>query len=345
MTDPDLVSIFSTSRRELLDNSFYLTSLIKGTQSNKSPLVRNKGRIYQLGLLCMEKNLKRHPSMEKEVINLYRLSDYYYPSEIKDPSIFITSTWMDYSNIYEEFSRDDKKWMITFVDFANRYLGGGWLGHGNVQEEQMIQRSPEMALLLGMFNGDRSDPQLLVRGRTYSDPYHPDPLLITNLRFYLHQSDEKAKSDAIHRPNYRIGNYFECIDSPPGVNVLAIAAPQLQPSERNAVYDEDLIMDLLNTAINGFALIKMYDQSKKKRSQLFTGLWGAGAFGHNSLMSIMVQIIAARLTEIDRLIIQGIDESLEAQIEERSAEIYEMESLDLDDYVQYLMSLDLKTKP
>lgn len=89
--------------------------------------------------------------------------------------------------------------------------------------------------------------------------------------------------------------------NPPALsNILAIAAPT-----GAGAYTRKQITDILQTAFNGFAAAVLESrrmQGEAAQTEIHTGWWGCGAFGGNRTLTALLQIIAAQLAGVGRLV-------------------------------------------
>lgn len=101
--------------------------------------------------------------------------------------------------------------------------------------------------------------------------------------------------------------------SPPTLsNILAIAAPV-----GRGEYSPGQIERITRTAYAGFAAAKSESQrfSPDARTVLHTGFWGCGAFGGNRVLMTALQVVAARLAQVELRFHLG-DSSGESPFEE-----------------------------
>ena len=86
------------------------------------------------------------------------------------------------------------------------------------------------------------------------------------------------------------------LDPPTVSNILAMEAPPggIGP------YDRETIADILLTACTGFVACKA--ESAPAGAIVHTGAWGTGAYGGDPVLMALLQLCAARLAGIDRLV-------------------------------------------
>jgi hypothetical protein len=90
------------------------------------------------------------------------------------------------------------------------------------------------------------------------------------------------------------------IDPPTRTNLIAIAAP----SGRHGRYSERDLRTILGTAVGGFTAARL--ESQRVWPDAHTGFWGCGAFGGNRHCMVLLQLLAARLSRIDRLVFHTV---------------------------------------
>jgi hypothetical protein len=107
-------------------------------------------------------------------------------------------------------------------------------------------------------------------------------------------------------PVVAIEKAIRVIDPPTVTNLIAIAAP----SGGNGEYKRGEIELILATAYTGFRAAKLESQranGENSRVVIHTGFWGCGAFGGNRELMALLQILAARLAGVDRLVFHTFD--------------------------------------
>ena len=154
-----------------------------------------------------------------------------------------------------------------FVDFANKYIGGGALSGGCVQEEILFAVEPEA--IVSMFFMEVMDDN--------------DAIRIDNLIQYSDYSGYgmsfKFEGNAIKNEN--IKKY----------NIIAIDAVCTFSS--GGVESESVERDLIKAYV-GFNLINFEDEKVEKLEKtIATGNWGCGAFGGDFELKFIQQWLAA----------------------------------------------------
>jgi hypothetical protein len=96
------------------------------------------------------------------------------------------------------------------------------------------------------------------------------------------------------------------IDPPTITNLIAIAAPACGRGE----YTADDVELILTTAYTGFAAAAAESRraaGDAATTVVHTGFWGCGAFGGNRVVMALLQLLAARLARVDRLVFHTFD--------------------------------------
>jgi hypothetical protein len=308
---------FPTTRSEFFQTKSSLETLIPTLQSSADFTVKNKGWLFQQGLNQLQSLLTADPAFGAEPIEmvvakgLHRpyLFNLPKPGKVKfdqDPA------WMDYASVLA--SPGFRRW---FADFANAVLGGGWRGHGNVQEEQMYQRCVELAIRSAAVTDHTrwDDGTYTQPPKHFAGENTASPILIKGLRCSLsfvgtYETDISriSKEDYSKKVMADVIQAAPISRADPSVHILAFAAPQLRSNDRRVPYSPLLALDLFNNAYTGMRMMKEADRAEGFQTYFETGLWGAGAFGHSARMSIAIQYLAARFAGIDTIMFKGIAE-------------------------------------
>ena len=144
----------------------------------------------------------------------------------------------------------------------------------------------------------------------------PTPVLVRGVERRVMIATEPDA--AAGRPNGLYGNRFAAgdesavrraatpVDPPTITNLIAIAAPAYGHGE----YTADDVESILTTAHTGFAAAARESRRAAGNSAatvIHAGFWGCGAFGGNRVMMAMLQLLAARLASIERLVFHTFD--------------------------------------
>lgn len=197
------------------------------------------------------------------------------------------------------------------LNFADPHLFVAYGGPLLAQDELQVLEHPALGSLCEALRAS-SDPRLqpitvengastpvLIRGverrcalATDPDPFAGRPLGLYGNRF------ARAKEDAIR-------GALTVLAPPTISNILAMSAP---PGGTGR-YTEDEIRNILVTAYTGFraAQIDAEIAAGPTSTVVHTGHWGTGAFGGNRVLMAVLQIVAARLAGIHRLVYHTVD--------------------------------------
>ncbi|KAL3877139.1 hypothetical protein ACJMK2_034889 [Sinanodonta woodiana] len=179
---------------------------------------------------------------------------------------------------------DDGAGMLQ-VDFANKYLGGGVLSHGCVQEEIRFLICPEMIISRLITEELSSDEALVMRGCERFSDYDGYSSTFKWKRSYT----DKTSRDKWGRI------YCE---------VVAIDALVFRNYKNQ--FQHHLVLRELNKAYCGF-----YRRlSPENLPAVCTGNWGCGAFGGDRRLKALIQLMAAAQAKRDVCYFTFDDEKL-----------------------------------
>ena len=157
------------------------------------------------------------------------------------------------------------------VDFANRFVGGGVLGHGCVQEEIRFVINPEM-IVARLFTESLKDQEALIMiGCEQFNSYSG------------YSSSFRWGGDYFDTTPLDIYNRRKC-------RVVAIDALSYKNSY-DQFKEKNLRRDLMK------AYVGFYSESENNRSPVASGLWGCGAFNGNAIRSALIQLMACSLVQ------------------------------------------------
>ncbi len=190
------------------------------------------------------------------------------------------------------------------VNFADPRLFVAYAGGLFAQDEMQVAEHPGLASL----------KQALVAadvGTRTDGPDGPTPVLVTGVeRRVAIETDPDA---AAGRPHGLYGNAFAAagpdavrrattpIDPPTVTNLVAIAAI----AGGRGRYTQHEIRRALVTAFTGFRAAVVESErlaGGPARVVVHTGHWGCGAFGGNRVLMALLQVLAARMAGLERLV-------------------------------------------
>lgn len=194
-----------------------------------------------------------------------------------------------------------------FMNFAHHDLFHGYGHFMFAQDEVQVAEHPALACVREMMQArtDSLRPATVENGS-------PTPILIRGVQLML-KIDTRAIYGArfSHATDDTIRQSVTEIDPPTHSNILAIEAPI---HSGNRIYTRAEIEAALRTAYAGFravVLASVADCSPAKPIVLNTGNWGCGAYGGNRQLMLTVQILAARLAGIARVVFYCGTDSVE----------------------------------
>lgn len=155
------------------------------------------------------------------------------------------------------------------VDFANRFVGGGVIGHGCVQEEIRFVINPEMIVARLFTQSLDNEEALIMIGCEQFNCYHG---YASSFEWGGNFKDKTPIDNARRR---------KC-------RVVAIDALFYKTLEIQ--FKQASIRRELNKAFVGFS-------SESDRTPIASGLWGCGAFNGNTIRSALIQFMACTATK------------------------------------------------
>lgn len=201
------------------------------------------------------------------------------------------------------------------VDFANKYIGGGVLNTGCVQEEILFATSPE-----------------LIAARLFCDRlYDTDAVVVTGCEKY---SRHIGYSDTFRwRKSQRDGQQLLERDkyNRPKCEIIAIDATSYGRNVEQQ-YSKEKIDREICKAIVGFAPEAFLKAGVERRlATIATGNWGCGVYSGDHYLKALVQLLAASYHGRDLLYFTFGDEELAADLENVSAFLHTRPHLSVAD--------------
>jgi hypothetical protein len=195
-----------------------------------------------------------------------------------------------------------------YMNFADPYLFVAYGGPLLAQDELQVLEHPLLGSLLEALRAS-TDPRL---APLTVEQGASTPVLVSGVERRCALATDPDIMEG--RPNGLYGNRFArakhdairgaltVLTPPTTSNILAMSAP---PGGSGA-YDEAEIRGILVTAVTGFTAARFVGQGAG-RTVVHTGHWGTGAFGGNKVLMAVLQIVAARLAGLDRLVYHTVD--------------------------------------
>lgn len=227
-----------------------------------------------------------------------------------------------------------------YLNFADPHLFGFYAGRLFAQDEMQVTEHPALAALRDAVQADGLLP-LTVENQV------PTPILVTGVERRCSVATDP--NPAYGRPYGLYGNRFGS-ENPDAIrqattaivpatvsNILAMAA--LPPSRGN--YTQSQIEYILRTAITGFSAACIESERSNpdvKVVRIFTGHWGCGAFGGNRELTALLQLLAANISGVHKLVFcYGDDAGLPAvQAAQRQLQILVTQTTKLDDLIKLI---------
>ncbi len=190
------------------------------------------------------------------------------------------------------------------VNFADPSLFGYYESSLFAQDEIQVAEHPVLGALLDGLAERGCSPRTETRGA-------PTPVLVMGAERRCHV--ETAAGHDADNPRGLYGNAFGAADieavrratqiiNPPTIsNIIAIAAPAGGSGEYTAADIESVLV----TAYTGFraAVIEsIRSQGPDAEVVVHTGFWGCGAFGGNRVLMPALQMLAAAMAGVDRVV-------------------------------------------
>lgn len=203
--------------------------------------------------------------------------------------------YFDYAPSMES---DGAQW---YMNFAHYDVFSSWATSLFAQDEMQVAEHPSLIALRLVADAEDMSMMCVQDGS-------PTPILIAGVERRL--SIDTSPHTELPRGLY--GNQFklawpEQVEAATTVlsptirtNIVAIEAP----SDGEGYYSAKDILHVLNTAYSGFSAVR--DESLATLNSTFvtlnTGFWGCGAYGGNRVLMILLQVIAAELAGINRMV-------------------------------------------
>ncbi len=259
----------------------------KNLDAHKKYIVQKAlGRWKELNLTC-DYTIEKFQDNSDFTLKPNKIPAYFnrlieIPTEM--PEIEYTSGYYDYIGSPLEHIKS------FFVNFANKYLGGGVLGKGFVQEEIMMLQTPDMFTALFHRPGHRT--RVAGEGALQGSPA---PLIFNGVHRVL-EIDNCLYGHGLYNTTpleIEKQNLVRVLENAVEFNSLAIAAPILRDKTPELQFHLNTICDIINTVYAGFFLAIMSAANESKGCFIGSGLFGCGAFNNNPILVICIKILIA----------------------------------------------------
>ena len=256
-----LLSFFKIMNKEL---RFCVYNIISTTKKGTK---FEFGRCFLNYITIIGKWLSEQNPILEEKIKFIRISKNQEPNDYNESTDFCDI------KIYEKGSLFDGEASYC-VDFANRYIGGGVLTGGCVQEEILFAIQPEaIASLLFMEKMENNDAIRIDNTIQYSN-------------YEGYASNFLFKGNAIENNAKEIKR----------TKLIAIDA-----FPHSKIRDKKIIARDIYKAFIGFKTVFYDEKEEIEEKSIATGNWGCGAFGGDYELKFLQQWIAASFAGIKRL--------------------------------------------
>lgn len=217
---------------------------------------------------------------------------------------------------------DDAQWHMNFAHYD---VFSSWATSLFAQDEMQVTEHPGLIALRLAADAENMS-MMCVQGDS------PTPILIAGVerRLSIDTSPHTKLPKGLYGNQFKLA-WPEQVEAATTVlspttqtNILAIEAP----SDGEGYYSAKDIRHVLNTAYSGFSAVR--DESLATLNSvsvtLNTGFWGCGAYGGNRILMILLQVVAAELAGINRMVFflgglegkESFDQALEILNELRS---------------------------
>jgi poly(ADP-ribose)glycohydrolase PARG len=229
--------------------------------------------------------------------------------------VVVRDGYYDYRPILDPLGVE---WHVHFADPNLFYAYGSVLF---AQDEIQVAEHPALASLREALVAEGRPTTTIANGR-------PTPVLVMGAERRIHiQTDPGAASG---RPSWLYGMAFARattdavreattrIDPPTISNIIAMVAPH----GGRGRYQREQIELVIATAYTGFRAAVLESRraaGPDAQVAIHSGFWGCGAFGGNRVMMTLVQILAADLAGVDRLVLHVGDPSGRSHVERAMA--------------------------
>ena len=177
------------------------------------------------------------------------------------------------------------------LDFANKYLGGGVLFQGLVQEEIRFCINPELFPSMILYDCLKDNEAAIIIGTEQYSSY-------TGYKELFKYSDDfKDPAENIENDPFQ-------------KDVVILAIDAIKYFNPNIQFKKEEVLRELNKAFIGFHGNGNYPEGEKKRA-IATGRWGCGAYHGNSQLKFLIQWIACAECEREMYFYRNKDKELE----------------------------------
>jgi hypothetical protein len=218
-----------------------------------------------------------------------------------------TSGWNTSLELREHYYRYDPSTHAAtvewYVNFAHEQLFVAYGGPLFAQDEMQVAEHPTLACVREALLAEGLEP--LTR-----EGDEPTPILVTGAERRCMIAIEP--NPEVGAPRGLYGNHFARAET---TTIRACTRPVLPPTRTNLIameapvgegrYNREEILHILATAFTGFAAAKVesaHAGGHRCETVIHSGYWGCGAYGGNRVLMTTLQLLAAQLASVDRLV-------------------------------------------
>ncbi|CAF4538543.1 unnamed protein product, partial [Didymodactylos carnosus] len=218
------------------------------------------------------------------------------------------------SNVFTYDQNHDKSTVEWHLNFANHDLFSYYSQRLLAQDELQVLECFQLASIREYLCGCKHS----FSSHTIDDNRNPTPILISNVERILNMDTTNIYGNRFTRASENeILSASQYLDPPSIVNILAIQAPQ----GGRGSYSKSEIHYILSTCYTGFMAAKVLaskthqlnamqekgsDGGLPLKTVIHTGWFGCGAYGGNRTLMLVLQIIAAQLAQIDKIMFHTV---------------------------------------
>jgi len=198
----------------------------------------------------------------------------------------------------------DSTQLEWYLNFAHYDLFCAYGGSLFAQDEIQVAEHPALGSLREALLDKNIKPLTVEHGQ-------PTPILIRGVErrcaIATDINPQQGRSYGLYGNNFAratpeaIKQATQSLNPPTITNIVAMEAP----SGGYGSYKMEEIEYILTTAFTGFSAARLESQlemNQPSRFLIHTGFWGCGAYGGNRILMALLQLLAARLSQVNRLI-------------------------------------------
>ncbi|MEG4231770.1 hypothetical protein QUA40_06615 [Microcoleus sp. Pol11C3] len=204
----------------------------------------------------------------------------------------------------------DSTQMEWYLNFAHHDLFCAYGGSLFAQDEMQVAEHPSLSSLREALLDYNIKPLTV-------ESEQPTPILIRGVErrcaISTDRNPEQGRPFGLYGNNFgratsdAIGQATKPLNPPTITNIIAIEAPCYGEGS----YSSAEIEYILKTAFTGFSAARIeshLELSKAPRLIIHTGFWGCGAYGGNRVLMALLQLLSARLSQVNCLVFHTSDD-------------------------------------